>query len=305
VAVGSAALAGGALVACGSAAAPAIATSLPVPTTILAPRLTVLAVTTQIDALTKRVGGDRIDLDVILKANVDPHEYEPVPEDIKKIGQSRLILRHGLLLDKFLDKLIADPGSQKRTVVVTSGITLLKLDAEDDPHVWFSVPNAMKMVQNIAAALGELDSANGPYFQANAEKYLGELKTLDDEIKQKIAQIAPDRRKLVTTHDAFGYLCDRYGLTLVGTVMPGFSTEQQPSAQQIADTVKTIKAQHVPAIFVESSVNPKLTEQVAKESGAKVINTLYSDTLGPPGSDADTYDGMMRHDIDTIASALR
>jgi len=159
-------------------------------------------------------------------------------------------------------------------------------------------------VENIRDALIAFDPPGRATYEANAARYLRELETLHRWIQQQVAQIPPERRKLVTTHDAFRYFGHRYGFKVVGTIW-GISTEDEPSAQEIARLVEAIRRERVPAVFVETTINPKLMERVAREAGVRIGPKLYGDSLGPPGSGADTYVGMMRHNVRAIVEALR
>src|SRR5207253_11006479 len=161
------------------------------------------------------------------------------------------------------------------------------------------------MTRNIRDALAQVDPAHADAYKANAETYLGKLSELDKYIFAQVATIPPAQRKMVTNHDAFGYFIDRYGLTFVGSIIPSMSTESQPSAQDVAQLIQKIKAEHVRAIFLESSINPKLAEQIGQDAGVKVVDTLYGDTLGDAGTPGATYEGMMRYNTDTIVSALK
>ena len=163
----------------------------------------------------------------------------------------------------------------------------------------------MTMTRNIRDALVQVDGAHADTYKANADAYLSKLAQLDKYIMDQIATIPPDQRKMVTNHDAFGYYIDRYGLTYVGSIIPSMSTEAQPSAQDVADLIQKIKAENVKAIFLESSINPALAQQIGHDAGVIVVDTLYGDSLGDAGTPGATYDGMMRYDTDTIVSALK
>jgi ABC-type Zn uptake system ZnuABC Zn-binding protein ZnuA len=174
-----------------------------------------------------------------------------------------------------------------------------------DPHVWFSVANAMTMTTNIRDALVKADGANASVYISNSERYLGELRQLDEYILAQVSSVPPEQRKMVTNHDAYGYYIERYGLTFVGSIIPSMSTDAQPSAQDVAALIEKIKAENVKAIFLESSVNPSLAKQLGQDTGVKVVDTLYGDSLGEPGSPGETYVGMMRYNTDEIVKALK
>lgn len=269
----------------------------------------VVATTTQVYDLAINVAGRTAHVDSILSANVDPHDYEPVPSDLKKIAAADVILENGVgLEDSWMVHLLGSKRRNVPLVVVSQGVRLLpgsKENPQGDPHIWFTVLNAAQMVKNIGEALAKVDPAYASYYRANASQYITQLDDLDKYIFQQIATLPRPQRKLVTSHDALSYYVTRYGLTLVGAVIPSTTTEAQASAKHLAELVAQIKAQHVKAIFLESSVNPKLGEQIGREAGVKVVMNLYGDTLGLPGSDGDTYIKMMRHNTDLIVSSLK
>jgi zinc/manganese transport system substrate-binding protein len=274
-----------------------------------APRLKVVATTTQVTALAQVVGGDQITLVGMIKANVDPHEYEVTPDDLRTVANAQVIFKNGVGLEKGLEKVFANSGTQAQVVDASQGVQIRKGDEQEpdgDPHIWQSVPNAIIMLHNIRDGLVQADPANAGAYQADAASYEQKLKGLDQYILAQIASIPAADRKLVTNHAALGYYADRYGLTFVGSIIPSMDTSFQPSAKELVDLVNRIKAQHVKAVFTESSVNPALAQQIAQEAGVKVVDgALFGDSLGLPGSGADTLDGMLRSNTDLIVSNLK
>jgi ABC-type Zn uptake system ZnuABC Zn-binding protein ZnuA len=270
-------------------------------------RLRVVASTTQIGDFASRVGGDHIQLTVLLKAGQDAHDFEPQPSQVRALSQARLVLLNGLGLDQFAEDAVESSGS--RTVTVSEGISPRGSDEEEhgegDPHVWFSVANARLMVANIRDAFAEADPANSSAYQQAADGYLAELARLDTNIRQQVAAVAPDCRKLVTNHDVLGYYAEAYGFEVVGSVIPASTTEARPSASQVAGIVAKVRAEKVPAIFAETEANPDLVRQVARESGVKVVDDLYGDSLGDKGSDGETYVKMMEANTNKIVDALK
>jgi ABC-type Zn uptake system ZnuABC Zn-binding protein ZnuA len=273
------------------------------------PKLKVVATTTQVTALAQVVGGDRVALVGIIKANVDPHEYEVTPDDLRTLAGAQVIFKNGIGLDKSLEKIIANSGTQAPVVDTSKGVRIRKGDEQEpdgDPHIWQSIPNVIIMVHNIRDGMVQADPANAEAYKANAAAYEQKLNALDKYIAEQIASIPAADRKLVTNHNALGYYADRYGLTFVGSIIPSMDTSFQPSAKELVDLVNNIKAQHVKAIFTESSVNPALAQQIAQEAGVRVVDgALYGDSLGLPGSGADTLDGMLRFNTDLIISNLK
>ncbi len=278
--------------------------------TAVGKRLRVVATTTQLQDLAKNVLGDKVELAGILTADADPHEYGPTADDAKKLADADLILRSGVELEKWMDKLIASSGTRAMVVDCSQGVALRKGDAGDpagDPHIWFNPQNAKQMAHNMVIAATKLDSADAATFQANEQQYGRQLDDLDSYIKSAWANKLPHPadRKLVTNHDAFGYYIERYQINFVGSVIPALDTNYAPSAQDITALEAKIRQQQVKAIFLESSINPKLAQQIAGDTGVTVVNgKLYGDTLGAAGSPGDTYLKMMRYDTDLMIAGM-
>jgi zinc/manganese transport system substrate-binding protein/manganese/iron transport system substrate-binding protein len=271
-------------------------------------QIAVAATTTQIQDFVTNVGGNRVIVAGILKPNVDPHAYEPTVEDANVIAKADIVFVHGIGLDSWMDKTIKGASVKAPVTTTTDGITALKGDEnepEGDPHVWFDPTLVQTMVTNIANGLAKIDPVNANAYQTNAKSYTDQLTHLDGQLMGIFNQIPKEQRKLVTNHDAFRYLANRYSLTIVGAVIPSLSDTAEPSAKQINDLIDTIKKENVKAIFAESSANPKVARQVAQETGIAIIDTLYGDTLGEPGSAGDTYLKMMAYDATTIANGLK
>lgn len=265
-------------------------------------RLSVLAGTVQIEALAKVVAGDAADVRSVLKPGVDPHDHELTAGDRKAIDRADLVLRNGIGLDDYLKRALGDDG---KAVVVTAGIEVRVVDGEEDPHVWHNPLNVKVMVKNIADALAAKDAANEAGYRARAEAYRQRLGEVDGEISALIASIPPENRKMVTNHDAFVYFIERYGLEFVGAVIPSLTTQAEPSAKDIAALQDLIRKEGVKAIFAESSLDPKVASQIAKDTGVKIVDDLYGDSLGQPGSGAETVDGMLLANARKIAEALK
>lgn len=273
-------------------------------------KLKVVATTTQLQDIAKNVLGDKVTLIGILTADADPHEYQPTADDVKNIADADIVLRSGVELEKWMDKLVANSGTRATIVDCSQGIMLRKGDAAEpvgDPHIWFNPANTKLMVHNIVTAASIKDSADAATFQTNELAYDKQLDDLDSYIKNAWATKIPNPtdRKLVANHDAFGYYIDRYNINFVGSVIPSMDTNYSPSAQDIATLEQKIKAQQVKAIFVESSLNPKLAQQIASDTGVTVVDgKLYGDTLGPAGSPGETYLKMIRYDTDLMIAGM-
>ncbi|NJN03310.1 MAG: zinc ABC transporter solute-binding protein [Leptolyngbyaceae cyanobacterium SL_1_1] len=268
----------------------------------------VVSTSTMITDWTARVGGDEIDLVGILEPGADPHIYEPVPADSIAFEEADLILYNGYNLEPNLIKLMNAAGIQARKVAVAEGVTPLDFNYQGrtvpDPHVWGSVQNVIQMVELIRDELIQLSPADAALFNQNAAALIAELQQLDRWITAQIQTIPASQRQLVTTHDAFQYYATAYGLEVTGTLI-GISTEEQPSARTVQQLAESIQQLKVPAIFAETTINPQLISTVAAEAGVALAPTeLYSDSIGAPGSEGDTYLKMMVSNTKTIVENL-
>jgi ABC-type Zn uptake system ZnuABC Zn-binding protein ZnuA/ABC-type Mn2+/Zn2+ transport system permease subunit len=255
----------------------------------------VVATTTQIADFTRAVGGNAIDVHQILRPNTDPHEYEPRPADLKATAKAKVVFENGDGLDEWMKKVVDQAGADGN-VVTLADVARTQVPGEEgeavDPHWWHDPRNAEAAVDRIRSALGQALPADREAFDRRAAAYVGEIESLDKRIAGCIASVPAAERKLVTSHDAFNYFAKRYGIDVVGAIIPSQSTEAQPSAGDVAKLVKQVRNEHVRAIFLESSVNPKLAKAVAKQTGAIGNLELYGDTLGRAGSRGATYLGM-------------
>jgi ABC-type Zn uptake system ZnuABC Zn-binding protein ZnuA len=268
-------------------------------------RLRVVATTTQVADLAANVGGDRVRVTSLLKPNLDAHDYEPSPADIDAIAHADLVLENGVGLESWLHDTIASSGFRGPVVDTSQGVRLRQVGGAADPHIWQNPRNAQRMAATIEHALAAAEPADARAFQANLDAYTTQLQALDAEVQRQIDSLA--NKKLVTNHDAFGYYIDRYGLQFVGSVIPSFDTSAELSGRDVRDLVAKIKATKVRAVFSETSLPPKTAETIAREAGVRVVegeDALYGDSLGPPGSDGDTYLKMLRHNTRTIVSNL-
>jgi zinc/manganese transport system substrate-binding protein/manganese/iron transport system substrate-binding protein len=275
-------------------------------------KIMVVATTTQVADFARVVGGDRVQVTQLLKPNVDPHDYEPSPADIKAIGAAEILVANGVGLEKWLDRTIASADFRGIRVDTSQDVKIRPgNDAEEekggDPHIWHNPLNAKIMATNIEKAFIARDTAGSAAYQANLAAYAGRLDALDADITRQISALPPDARKLVTNHDAFGYYIDRYKMIFVGSVIPSFDTSAELSGRDIDNLVSEIRKTGTKAIFSESSLPPNTAETIAREAGVKVVageDALYGDTLGPQGSDGATYLQMEEHNTKTIVGAL-
>lgn len=263
-------------------------------------RPTIVATTTEAADLARGVAGDRAQVRGILEPNSDPHDYEVRPGDVKALARARLVIRSGGDLDEWLGGAIDSAGADAPVVDL-----LETVGAEgEDPHWWQDPRRAEAAVTAIGAALAKADPAGAATYEANARRSAARLRALDASVRRCIAKIPEGERTLVTTHDALGYYARRYGLRVVGTVIPSLSTQAQASAGDLATLVDTIRREHVRAIFAESSVNAGVEDAIAQETGARVGRPLWADALGPKGSSGETYEGSIRSNTAAIVEGL-
>ncbi len=250
----------------------------------------------------RNVGGERIDVTTLVGPNSDVHVYTPAPADAKKIADAKLVIINGLGLEGWLPRLVQSSGSKAAIVTATNGIAPRKLGSDADPHAWQSVANAKIYVANIRDALIAADQAGAAAYRANADTYLAKLDALDREARGAVAQIPEARRKVISTHDAFGYFAAAYGIAFIAP--QGVSTESEPSARDIAAIITQIRASKIPAVFLENISDPRLMRRISAETGARIGGTLYSDSLTDENGDAPTYIDLVRHNIKALTSAL-
>ncbi len=274
-------------------------------------QLNVVATTAIIGDIARNIGGDAINLTVLLPNGADPHSYAPTPQDMTAVSGADVVLMNGFQLEAGLGQAVLATVENATIVEVSDGITPLAADPNSDageggidPHTWTSPINGIIFAKNIEAALTTADPARADTFRANAAAYIARLQELDSWVQAQIDTIPPENRTLVTDHAVFGYYVRQYGLQQVGTVVPGFSTAAQPSAQALAALQQTIEQYRVKAIFVGTTANPTVAEQIAQDTGIKIVR-LYTGTLGEPGSGAETYIDYIRFDTTAIVNALR
>jgi len=265
-------------------------------------RLPVVASFSILADFVRNVGGNRVEVTVLVGPDGDAHVYEPAPADARKIAASRLVVVNGLGLEGWLPRLVQAAGGKATVVTATSGIAPLRKGSDADPHAWQSVVNAKAYVANISDALVAAAPTDAEFFRANASAYLAKLDTLDREAREAIATIPENRRKVISTHDAFGYFAAAYGIAFIAPL--GVSTESEASARDVAGIISQIRTAKIPAIFLENISDPRLIQRIAAETGARVGGTLYSDSLTGEKGDAPTYIDMVRHNIKALTSAL-
>jgi len=271
----------------------------------------VIASTTFLADITQNIAGDRLIVQPLLPVSADPHSYQPTPQDLVKINHSKLLVINGLEYEHFLEPLLENAGGERSVITASDGLEPRTMEDEEnaghmvsDPHMWLDSSRVITYVENIRAGLAEYDPEGAETYQANAAQYTQKLIDLDIWIKEQVAQIPPERRLLVTNHEALGYFSERYGFTVIGTVLPSVSSDASVSARQLATLVDEIKGSGASAIFLDASENPNIAQQIADETEIIVITDLHLESL-TEGGPAATYVDMMQHNVMQIVSALR
>ena len=276
--------------------------------------------------LVSQVGGERVKVRTLVGADEDAHAFQPRPSDARNVGGAALVVVNGLGFDDWMARLARSGGYKGEVVVASAGIDTLAMTKDDahdhghghghegekandkpnaravDPHAWQDVGNVRRYVANIADALAKADPAGASAYRANAERYDGELKALDAEIRAAFAALPAERRKVVSSHDAFGYFGRAYGIRFLSPV--GVSNNAEPTAQGVARLIRQLKAEKVPAVFIENVADPRLIERIRSESGAQIGGTLYSDALSKADGPAPSYVRMMRANLDALRQAM-
>lgn len=255
----------------------------------------------------KQVGGERVDVRALVGPNSDAHVYQPTPADAKTLADAAVVFTNGLGFEGWIARLIKASGTKAAIVVATTGVKSRKADddhghGDADPHAWQSVPNAKIYLANIRDGLIAADPAGKTTYEGNATAYLARLDALDAEVKAAIEKIPADRRRIITTHDAFGYFAAAYGVTFIAP--QSVSTESEVSARDVAKIITQIRKQKIPAVFLENVTDDRLLKRIGAESGARIGGTLYSDALTDEKGAAPTYIDMMRHNVTQLADAL-
>lgn len=275
--------------------------------TVVAPasaqdRLNVVASFSILGDFVKNVGGERVNVTTLVGANSDVHVYTPAPADARRIADAKLLVINGLGLEGWLSRLLQVSSSKAPIISATKGIAPLQSGFGADPHAWQSVVNAKIYVANISDALVTADPAGAEIFRNNAQSYLAKLDALDREVRAEVAKIPQSLRKVISTHDAFGYFASAYGIKFIAP--SGISTESEVSAHDLAGIITQIRAEKIPAVFLENISDDRLIRRISAETGARVGGTLYSDSLTDEKGDAPTYIGMVKHNIKALISAL-
>jgi zinc/manganese transport system substrate-binding protein len=256
--------------------------------------------------MVRQVGGDRVEVAALVGPDGDAHVYEPTPADAKTLAAANILFVNGLGFEGWMDRLENSSGFKGKMVVASTGVKSRQMVEDEkkitDPHAWQSLANGKLYVANIRDGLIAVDPDGKAVYEANAAKYLGEIAGEEASVKQALDKLPPERRKIITSHDAFGYFGAAYGLEVIAP--EGVSTESEASAKDVAKIIRQIKAEKIPAVFMENITDHRLLDQIAKETGAKIGGTLYTDALSPPDGPASTYLDMFRNNIETLTVAL-
>lgn len=261
---------------------------------------------TIINDIVRNIGGDKVDAKSICGVGIDPHTYKPKPNDPRLVSESDIVFINGFTLEHWIEEMVHNAGGNKKVVTVTNGLTPMtdeKGFGDPDPHAWFNVQNVKTYAVNIEKALSETDKDNASYYKQNLDAYLKKLDSLDAWIKTEIAKIPQEKRVLITSHDAFRYFGKAYGLEVRG--LQGISTEAKAQTEDVKKLIDLVKERKLNSVFIETSVNPKLLEEISRETGAKVGGTLYSDSVGDDGTVEGTYIGAVTHNVNAIVNALK
>jgi zinc/manganese transport system substrate-binding protein len=261
--------------------------------------------------MVKQVGGDRVEVITLVGPDGDAHVYEPTPADAKNLAASQILFTNGLGFEGWMDRLEKSSGFKGKVVVASTGVkprTMVeeeeggKAETITDPHAWQSLANGKLYVANIRDGLIAVDPDGKSVYEANASKYLDAIAKEEDAVKAAIATLPKDRRKIITSHDAFGYFGAAYGLEIIAP--EGVSTESEASARDVATIIRQIRQEKIPAVFMENITDHRLLDQIASETGAKIGGELYTDALSPPDGPAPTYLDMFRHNVGALTAAL-
>ncbi len=273
---------------------------------VTAGKLRAVSTITIINDIVKNIGGDKVDAVSICGVGVDPHTYHPKPSDPRLVSECDIVFINGLGLEHWMEEMIRNAGGKQKVVTATTGITPMtdeKGFGDPDPHAWFNVEHVKTYARNIADGIISIDPENRNYYELNLRDYSIRLDSLNEFARAEIAKIPENQRVLITSHDAFRYFGKAYGLQVKG--LQGISTEAKVRTEDFKSLIDLIKERQLKAVFVETSVNPKLLEQISLETGARVGGSLYSDSIGNEGTEEGTYIGAVKHNVNTIVNALK
>jgi ABC-type Zn uptake system ZnuABC Zn-binding protein ZnuA len=279
--------------------------------------LNVLASTSFLADIAQNVAGDRTKVETLLPVGSDPHAYQASPADVVKISESTILILNGIEYEHFIEPLLENADGERIIITASDGLEPHHMEEDageehtgeeeretGDPHMWLDPNLVIAYVENIRDGLSQADPDGTEIYKSNAEVYIAQLKELDAFIRSQVETIPVERRLLVTNHETFGYFAERYRFTVVDTILPSFSSEASASAQEIASAIEVVKTSGAPAIFLGEVENDSLAEQIAAETGVKVVNDLHLESL-TDGEPAETYIDMMKYNVGRIVEALK
>lgn len=269
-------------------------------------KIKVLTTFSVLEDFATQIGKDRIEVSSIVPPDADPHVYEPTPSDVKRITEADLILMNGLGFESWFERLLKAAPPKGKVIICTDHVhprlvfegTIIK-----DPHAWHSIPNAKIYIRNITDAFKSVDSKNADYYEKNAQDYLDQLTQLDEKIRRDLDKIPPQKRKIITAHDAFGYLGHSYGIQFLSP--QGISTESEAKIQNVIGLIKQIREQNIKTVFIENISDSKVIRQISQETGATIGGSLYSDALSDTKGKAPTYVAMITYNMELLLNAMR
>jgi zinc/manganese transport system substrate-binding protein len=281
--------------------------ALPMASHAAAPsKLKVVATITILGDMVAQVGRDHVALTTLVGPDGDAHAFEPSPADAKALSAADLVVVNGFGLEGWMDRLIKASGYYGPIVVASQGVNPRYIDedgkAVPDPHAWQDLGNGHRTVVNIETALVKADPTRAADYQAAAETYLAAIDAMDRHVRSEIAEVPPDQRRVVSSHDAFGYFGQAYGVEFAAP--QGVGEEAEPSAADMKKLIDQIRSEHIKVLFFENALSPRLVEQIGRETGAVVGGTLYADALSPPDGPASTYLDMFRHNLPLLKAAM-
>lgn len=253
--------------------------------------------------LVANVGGPDVEVHALVGRDADAHVYQPAPADVKRVAQADLVVVNGLHYEGWLTRLVQSAGFKGPVLVCSDGLTPRRMGADPDPHAWQDLASARHYVARIRDALVQARPAQADALRRRAADYTAQLDALDRQTRADFATLPADRRRVVTSHDAFGYFAAAYGIEFLAAQR--WNTDSEPSAADVARLIRQIRAQRAAALFVENISDPRLVQRIAQETGAVVGGTLYSDALSAPGTAADTYLKLFHHNAQTLLAGLR
>jgi ABC-type Zn uptake system ZnuABC Zn-binding protein ZnuA len=269
----------------------------------------VLAVESFLADITRNVAGDRLTVESLIPLGVDPHAFQPTPQDAARITDANVLILNGVNLEGFLDPILQNNANKNQlTIKASDGLSVRSNPAGNsggDPHFWLDPNNVIRYVENIRDGLTIADPSGAAVYRANADRYITSINNLDKWVSTQVQEVPETHRLLVTNHDSLGYFADRFGFKVIGAIVPSISSGAAPSAQELASLISSIRSSGAPAIFLETGTNTQLADQIAAETGVRVITGLYLHSLSSADGPASTYIDMMQYDVNMIVNALK